>query len=126
MSRLSTAVVLAATVGAIATTGIVATGEFATAATPAAVEAALPAESTTPDAARAGARSDAAAGRHQVRAWWKGLTEEQRQCLRDADLTRPVGRMSDAEREQLRADAEAAAQECGVDLPTRARADAAS
>ncbi|MGL4178108.1 MAG: hypothetical protein ACRCSN_18790 [Dermatophilaceae bacterium] len=119
MSRRSTAVVLAATVGAIVTTGVVATGAFATAATPATIAAATPAEPTDQDVARPGSTRDASAGRQLVRAWWKGLTEEQRQCLRDADLTRPVGRMSDAEREQLRADAEAAAQGCGVDLPTR-------
>lgn len=56
----------------------------------------------------------------RARAFWDGLTEAQRQCLRDADVQRPWGPLSKAERQAVRADVAAAAKECGVTLPARA------
>lgn len=55
----------------------------------------------------------------QARAFWSTLTDTQQQCLQDADVTRPLGRLSDDERASVRAALAAAAQECGVTLPTR-------
>ncbi|MCA9517844.1 MAG: hypothetical protein KC635_23050, partial [Myxococcales bacterium] len=56
-------------------------------------------------------------GRH----WARGLTDEQRDCLRDqglerpADGERPTGDERDARRQAFRD----AADECGIELPTR-------
>lgn len=49
--------------------------------------------------------------------WWKGLTDTQRSCLQEQDITRPVGRLDDAERTALRTKVEAAATTCDVALP---------
>lgn len=48
---------------------------------------------------------------------WVALSDEQRSCLTDTGLTRPVGRLSDADRATLRAQVVAAAKSCGVTLP---------
>ncbi len=81
------------------------------------------------DAERAAlrARVEAAAQKCQVtlpfakaRAFWDGLTAQQRSCLRDAAVTRPWGLLTKEQRQSLRADLEAAAQKCGLTLPARA------
>ena len=58
----------------------------------------------------------------KARAFWDGLTDEQRTCLKDAAVTRPWGPLTKEQRQQVRADLKAAAQECGVTLPARAAA----
>ncbi|MBK9474740.1 MAG: hypothetical protein IPL94_00490 [Tetrasphaera sp.] len=60
--------------------------------------------------------------REQVRAFWEGLAQTQRDCLKAADLTRPLGPLSPAERADLKARVKAAADTCGVTLPSRAPA----
>lgn len=55
------------------------------------------------------------AARRHARAWWRNLTEEQRQCLRDQGLERPArGERPTAEQRQAFRDA---AEACGIDLP---------
>ena len=56
----------------------------------------------------------------RARAFWAGVSEEQKQCLRDSGLTRPVGPLAAEEREALRKQVRAAAEACGVTLPERA------
>jgi len=56
----------------------------------------------------------------KARAFWNGLTAEQRSCLQDAALTRPWGPLTKEQRQQLRADLKAAAATCGVTVPTKA------
>ena len=56
----------------------------------------------------------------KARAFWDGLTDEQRSCLQDAAVTRPWGPLTKEQRQQVRADLRAAAQTCGVTLPTKA------
>ena len=51
--------------------------------------------------------------------FWQGLTDEQQQCLADADVTRPVGPLDRDEREQRRADVRDAMEACGVEPPER-------
>ncbi len=63
--------------------------------------------------------------RQQVRAFWDGLTQTQRDCLKGADLTRPLGPLSQAERTDLKARIKAAADTCGVTLPTPAKTPSA-
>ena len=71
----------------------------------------------------AGATADPATPRAAARGWWNRLSDEQRSCLKDAAITRPVGPLDDAERAALRAKVEAAAQKCQVTLPfAKARA----
>ena len=60
----------------------------------------------------------------RARAFWDGLTETQRQCLEDADVTRPLGPLSAEERRTLRSDLRAAAGQCGVTRPGRTPAAA--
>lgn len=61
--------------------------------------------------------------RTSARGWWAGLTDTQRTCLLDRDISRPIGRLDDAQRTALRSEVEAAAQACDVTLPlARARA----
>jgi hypothetical protein len=55
--------------------------------------------------------------RAKVKAWWDGLTSEQQACLKEANLTRPLGPLSKEERQKLRADVAAAAKGCNVTLP---------
>jgi hypothetical protein len=55
--------------------------------------------------------------RANVRAWWDGLTSEQRTCLKEANLTRPVGPLTKEQRQQVRAQVAAAAKGCNVMLP---------
>ena len=62
--------------------------------------------------------------RQRARAFWQGLTDEQRQCLRDAELTRPLGRPTVQQRDDLIAEVHAAADSCGITLPTRPGAQA--
>ena len=56
----------------------------------------------------------------KARAFWDGLTDEQRSCLQDAAVTRPWGPLTKEQRQQVRADLRAAAQKCGVTLPAKA------
>lgn len=113
MTRLRTSLVVLAVGGATVTTGVVATTAFATPAPVAAVESAMPAAPAAATAAPARA----------ARGWWKGLTDAQQACLEKEVGTRPVGPLSDAEREALRARVTKAADACDVELPfARARA----
>jgi hypothetical protein len=56
----------------------------------------------------------------RARAFWAGVSEEQKQCLRDSGLTRPVGPLTAEERQALREQVRAAAEACGITLPERA------
>ncbi|NHA68115.1 hypothetical protein [Phycicoccus flavus] len=118
MSRVRTALVALAAGAAVVTGGVVAVS--ATAAPPAAAPSAPSARPSAdaPDAAPGERRHP---GRHHGRGpgrhWWKGLGDEQRQCLRDADITRPVGPLSREERRALREEVAQAADACGVELP---------
>lgn len=53
-----------------------------------------------------------------LRTWWEGLTDAQRTCLKDADVTRPLGPLTAAERKAVREKVTAAATSCHVTLPT--------
>lgn len=55
----------------------------------------------------------------KAKEFWDELTDAQRDCLRDANVTRPLGPLSKAERTQLRADVREAAKTCGVTRPER-------
>lgn len=55
----------------------------------------------------------------KVKEFWDGLTDAQRDCLRKADVTRPLGPLSDSERTLLRTDLREAAKTCGVTRPER-------
>jgi hypothetical protein len=86
------------------------------------------------DAARAALRTkvEAAAATCDVtlpfakaRAFWDGLTDTQRTCLKDAAVNRPWGPLTAEQRRQVRADLEAAAKTCGVTLPEKKK-DAAA
>ena len=116
--------VLAAGLG-IATLGagaLVATSAMAAPAPVAAVEQ-LAAAGATGDSTAAGETASDGPARTRARGWWSGLTDAQRTCLQGQDITRPVGRLDDAERTALRATVEAAAKTCDVTLPfARARA----
>lgn len=109
MPALRTSLVALAVGGAAVTTGVVATSATAAPAPVAAV-----------DAVSAGVTTDDAAPQAKVnpgRAWWKKLSDTQKQCLTDAKVSRPVGPLDDAERQALREQVTAAAQKCGVELP---------
>lgn len=115
MPALRTSLVALAVGGATLTTGLVATSASAAPAPVAAVAAAADGSTAPAD------------GSHPLRAgirqWWQDLTDEQRQCLEDADLRRPVGPLDDAERATVREQVRSAADGCGVELPfPRARA----
>jgi hypothetical protein len=69
------------------------------------------------DSATAGDTASDGSPGTKARGWWKGLTDTQRTCLQDQDITRPVGGLDDAERAALRAKVEAAAKTCDVTLP---------
>jgi len=53
-----------------------------------------------------------------LRTWWEGLTDAQRTCLKDADVTRPLGPLTAAERKAVREKVTAAATSCHATLPT--------
>lgn len=53
------------------------------------------------------------AARRHARQWWRDLTDEQRQCLRDQGVERPHGRPTQDQVQAFRDAADA----CGVDLP---------
>ncbi|MEO7421551.1 MAG: hypothetical protein ABIU87_04060 [Ornithinibacter sp.] len=55
----------------------------------------------------------------KAREFRASLTDDQKQCLHGASLTRPWGPLDKEQRQQLRADRQAAAKACGVTLPTR-------
>ncbi|MBD3784070.1 MAG: hypothetical protein IE926_14170 [Micrococcales bacterium] len=55
----------------------------------------------------------------KARAFWNGLTDTQKQCLDDANVTRPWGPMTKEQRKAVRADLKAAAEKCGVQLPQK-------
>jgi len=56
----------------------------------------------------------------KARAFWNGLTDEQRQCLEDAAVTRPWGPLTKEQRQQVRSELRTAAQTCDVTVPTKA------
>ena len=58
----------------------------------------------------------------KARAFWDGLSDEQRTCLEEAAVTRPWGPLTKEQRQQVRADLRAAAQKCGVTVPTKTAA----
>jgi hypothetical protein len=117
MPALRTSLVALAVGGATVTAGLVATGASAAPVPVAAVSAAT--AGTTVAVTDTGADTGGAGGpvRAGIRSWWKGLTDEQRQCMEDADLRRPVGPLDDAERATLREQVTSAADGCGVELP---------
>ncbi len=50
---------------------------------------------------------------------WRGLTDEQRACLSEHDITRPaLRRLTPDERRELLAEIREAATSCGIDVPT--------
>ena len=55
------------------------------------------------------------------RAFWDGLTDEQRTCIKDAGVNRPWGPLTKEQRQAVRADLKAAAEACDITLPTPAR-----
>ncbi len=118
MPTLRTSLVALAVGGATVTAGLVATSATAAPAPVAAVSAAglgpMPSSADTPADPSGGGGHPVRAG---IRQWWQDLTDEQRQCLEDADLRRPVGPLDDAERAALRERVRAAADGCGVELP---------
>jgi hypothetical protein len=128
MSRLRTALVaLGVGTALIATGAVVASNALATPTPVAAVAEFGP----DPMGARVGtvadtigdATADVATPRAAARGWWNKLTADQRSCLKDAAITRPVGPLDDADRAALRGKVEAAAQKCQVTLPfAKARA----
>lgn len=122
MTRLRTTVIaLAAGTAVIAGGAVVASSAMATPAPVAAVEQL--GVDATPVTTAADASTDGRSARVAARGWWKRLTDEQRSCLQDARITRPVGPLDDAERAALRAKVESAAAACDVTLPfARARA----
>lgn len=116
MSVIRTSLVALAVGTAVVTTTVAATTATAAPGPVAAVTAA--AAGTDGSGTTAGSVAGGTA-----RAWWRGLTDAQQQCLRDADIRRPVGPLDDAERAALRRSVEAAAGSCGVELPfAKARA----
>lgn len=128
MTRLRTALVAVGLgVAVIATGAAVANSAMATPAAVSAVgqlgaDPANVAAGTTTGTIGQGA-TDARYPRTAARRWWNTLTEEQRTCLTDAKINRPVGPLDDAERAALRAKVEAAAGTCQVTLPfSKARA----
>ena len=62
------------------------------------------------------------AARIGARHWWRGLTAEERQCMKDEGVQRPVGWPSDEEIQGFRD----AAATCEVDLPGGVADDAAA
>lgn len=73
-----------------------------------------PTPAPTPDVA-------AATGDRVPRVVWffTALTDVQRQCLADQELQRPQGRLSEEQRDALRADVDKALATCGITLPER-------
>lgn len=120
MPRLRTSLTVLALGGATLATGLVATSAGAAPAPVAAVEAAMPA---VPAADGASTGSASATPARAARGWWKDLTDTQQACLKKEVGTRPLGPLSDAERQALRARLAKAADACDVELPfARARA----
>ncbi|HYN66658.1 MAG TPA: hypothetical protein VES93_07190 [Ornithinibacter sp.] len=116
MTRLRTTLVAAGLGTALIATGaVVASSALATPA-PVAAVAALDPASVDADTV-ADPVPDTATPRAAARGWWNKLTDDQRSCLQDAKITRPVGPLDDAERAALRAKVEAAATTCKVTLP---------
>jgi len=66
-----------------------------------------------------GAASEADGAARPVRHLISDLTDEQRQCLRDAGLTKPPADASDDERFAAREAFLAALEDCGIELPER-------
>jgi Spy/CpxP family protein refolding chaperone len=55
----------------------------------------------------------------KARAFWNDLSDTQKQCLDDANVTRPWGKLTKEQRQAVRADLKAAAEKCGVTLPEK-------
>lgn len=57
----------------------------------------------------------------QVAVGWffSALTDVQRKCLADASVSRPSGRLTDAQRKELRSTIDAALAKCDAKLPAR-------
>ncbi len=52
---------------------------------------------------------------------WRGLTDEQRACLSEHDITRPaLRRLTPDERRELLGEIREAVSSCGIDVPTAA------
>ena len=62
---------------------------------------------------------DGSGSGHPIRHLISDLTDEQRQCLRDADLTKPPADATDDERLAAREAFLAALDDCGIELPER-------
>ena len=77
----------------------------------------------TPAAAVASAATASTAATKAVRAriiwFYTAITDVQRRCLADADLQRPAGKLTDAQRKALQAQIRAALTKCDVTLPGR-------
>ncbi len=61
----------------------------------------------------------AADGSRAIIAFYTLLTDEQRQCLADAGLQRPTGRLTADQQAQLRTAVDAAFSSCGIQVPER-------
>ncbi len=59
-----------------------------------------------------------AGGARGMRFWRKNLTDEQRGCLEEAGLTRPVGPLGIEQRRAVRAEVTAAAEKCSIEPPS--------
>jgi hypothetical protein len=64
----------------------------------------MPDDPTTPGVARAVGR-------------WATLTPDQQKCLAQVSVTRPIGKLTDAQRAKVKADLQAAVTACGVTSP---------
>lgn len=73
----------------------------------------------TPSATSTAATSATAAGEVRVAWFYTALTDVQRGCLADANLQRPAGKLTDAQRTQLQQQVQAALKKCDVTLPAR-------
>lgn len=78
----------------------------------------LPTLTATATATATG-RADRVSGQARVGWFYSALTDVQRQCLADAAVQRPEGKLTTEQRKQLRAKIDASIASCGVKLPDR-------
>ncbi|MGC3995688.1 MAG: hypothetical protein QM779_16480 [Propionicimonas sp.] len=80
------------------------------------------ADPATPDPAPSATATTTSDAARDARIVWfyTALTDVQRTCLADAAVQRPAGRLTSAQRKELRTEVRAALTTCGVTLPARA------